>query len=472
MRHWSCSISFAICFLARITLIRVDGGFNKKLISIEETLDKIKTKNALIGIVGLGYVGLPLALAFGSKNFRVIGFDIDDAVIKSIEAGKSYIKHIRDEEIVRIQADAGFEATNNFSRVSEVDVIIICVPTPLSKNREPDLAPVLNTGISLVPYLQKGQLVVLESSTYPGTTDTELSTVLERSGLKKDQDFFLAYSPEREDPGNESFCTSNIPKIIGADTPEARELAAAVYEGVISEVIPVDSSRTAEAIKLTENIFRSVNIALVNELKVIFDAMDIDVWDVIDGAATKPFGFMPFYPGPGLGGHCIPIDPFYLTFKAREYDVPTRFIELAGEINTKMPQLVVSKTAQALSINAKKALNGSKILIVGLAYKKNVDDMRESPSLVLTELFETQGASVDYHDPYLPEIPHSREHDALAGRKSIDLSPETISEFDAVLISTNHDGLDYQMLANESKLIIDTRNAMKGISGGALVVKA
>ena len=440
--------------------------------SIEKTLDKIKTKNALIGIVGLGYVGLPLALAFGSKNVRVIGFDIDDAVIKNIESGKSYIKHIRDEDIARIQSDVGFEATNDFSRISEVDVIIICVPTPLSKNREPDLGPVLNTGLSIMPHLQKGQLVVLESSTYPGTTDTELSTVLERSGLKKDHDFFLAYSPEREDPGNESFCTSTIPKIIGADTPNARQLAIAVYEDVISEIIPVASSRTAEAIKLTENIFRSVNIALVNELKVIFDAMEIDVWDVIDGAATKPFGFMPFYPGPGLGGHCIPIDPFYLSFKAREYDVPTRFIELAGEINTKMPQIVVNKTAEALSLHAKKALNGSKILIIGLAYKKNVDDMRESPSLVLTELFETQGASVDYHDPYLPEIPHSREHDVLTGRKSLELCPETISMFDAVLISTNHDGLNYQMLANEAKLIIDTRNAMKGISGEALVVKA
>jgi UDP-N-acetyl-D-glucosamine dehydrogenase len=312
----------------------------------------------------------------------------------------------------------------------------------------------------------------LESSTYPGTTDSELAGVLEQSGLKKDEDFLLAYSPEREDPGNETFSTSTIPKIVGADTPEAREMAVEVYEGVISQVVPVATSRTAEAIKLTENIFRSVNIALVNELKVIFDAMDIDVWDVIDGAATKPFGFMPFYPGPGLGGHCIPIDPFYLTYKAREYEVPTRFIELAGEINTQMPQLVVAKTVQALSLVSERALNGAKILIIGMAYKKNVDDMRESPSLVLTELLEAEGADVAYHDPFVTVIPRTRQYDHMAGRASLDLTPEVIADFDAVLISTNHDGLDYQMLADWAKLIIDTRNAMKEFSGKAVVVKA
>ena len=435
-------------------------------------LEKIKLKQGVIGIIGLGYVGLPLAQAFCQHGIKVIGFDIDQEKIDLIEQGKSYIKHISDEVVRVMRSDGLFDVTSDFQKLAEVDVIIICVPTPLSKHREPDLGPVLGTGKSIMPHLQKGQLVILESSTYPGTTDTELASVLEKSGLKKDEDFYLAYSPEREDPGNETFSTSTIPKIVGADTLEARELVAAVYEGVISNVVPVSSSRTAEAIKLTENIFRSVNIALVNELKLIFDAMDIDVWDVIDGAATKPFGFMPFYPGPGLGGHCIPIDPFYLTFKAREYDVPTRFIELAGEINNKMPQSVVGKTAQALSLISQKALNGAKILIIGMAYKKNVDDMRESPSLVLTELFESEGAHVAYHDPLVPIIPHTREHDELAGRESVDLAPEIVSGFDVVLISTNHDGLDYQLLADDAKIIVDTRNAMKEFQGQAVVVKA
>ncbi|MCH1541992.1 MAG: nucleotide sugar dehydrogenase [Alphaproteobacteria bacterium] len=435
-------------------------------------LEKIKSKQAIIGIVGLGYVGLPLARAFCHQNIHVVGFDIDQEKIDTIEKNQSYIKHIGDDAIKEMRADGLFNVTTDFAKIADVDVIIICVPTPLSKHREPDLGPVLSTGRSIAPHLQKGQLVVLESSTYPGTTDSELAGVLEQSGLKKDEDFYLAYSPEREDPGNESFSTSTIPKIVGADTPLSRDLVAAVYEGVISQVVSVASSRTAEAIKLTENIFRSVNIALVNELKVIFDAMDIDVWDVIDGAATKPFGFMPFYPGPGLGGHCIPIDPFYLTYKAREYDVPTRFIELAGEINTKMPHLVVAKTGKALSLISEKALNGSSILIIGMAYKKNVDDMRESPSLVLTELLEAEGAKVAYHDPYVTVIPHTREHSNLAGRESLELTPETISQADAVLISTNHDGLDYQMLADNSALIIDTRNAMKDFSGKATVVKA
>lgn len=435
-------------------------------------LEKIKSKKAVIGIVGLGYVGLPLAQAFCQQNIKTVGFDIDKIKIEKIEAGYSYIKHISDDVIRKMRSNGLFDITSDFAKISNVDVIIICVPTPLSKHRDPDLGPVLNTGRMIMPYLQKGQLVILESSTYPGTTDTELAGVLEQSGLKKDEDFYLAYSPEREDPGNETFSTSTIPKIIGADTPQALELVAAVYEGVISQVVPVASSRTAEAIKLTENIFRSVNIALVNELKVIFDAMDIDVWEVIDGAATKPFGFMPFYPGPGLGGHCIPIDPFYLSYKAREYDVPTRFIELAGEINTKMPELVVAKTGKALSLKSKKSLNGSTVLIIGMAYKKNVDDMRESPSLVLMELLEVEGVDVAFHDPFVSIIPHTREHVELAGRESLDLTPKIISEFDAVLISTDHDDLDYQMLADNAKLIIDTRNVMKEIAGNAIVVKA
>ena len=435
-------------------------------------IEKIKNKNAHVGIIGLGYVGLPLARAFCEQNIKVVGFDVDPSKLERIKRGESYIKHIDNEVIDKMCSEGLFQATADFSKISEVDVIIICVPTPLTKHRDPDLGAILGTGQAIMPFLRKGQIVILESSTYPGTTDTELARVLEQSGLKKDEDFYLAYSPEREDPGNKTFNTSTIPKIVGADTPEAREIVAAVYEGVITQVVPVSGSRTAEAIKLTENIFRSVNIALVNELKVIFEEMDIDVWEVIDGAATKPFGFMPFYPGPGLGGHCIPIDPFYLTYKAREYDVPTRFIELAGEINTKMPQLVVSKTVQALSLISQKALNGAKILIIGMAYKKNVDDMRESPSLVLTELLEAEGAKTAYHDPFVSTIPHTREHETLAGRKSIDLTPEAVSNFDVVLISTNHDGLDYQLLADKAKIIIDTRNAMKEFEGQSIVVKA
>ena len=423
-------------------------------------------------IVGLGYVGLPLAQAFCRQSIKVVGFDIDQEKIVLINKGRSYIKHITDDVIQKMLSDKLLDVTTDFSKIKEVDAIIICVPTPLSKHREPDLGPVLNTGKVISQYLQRGQLVVLESSTYPGTTDTELASVLEQSGLQKDEDFFLAYSPEREDPGNEIFSTSTIPKIVGADSDDARRMAVKLYESVIDNVVPVESSRTAEAIKLTENIFRSVNIALVNELKVIFDAMDIDVWDVINGAATKPFGFMPFYPGPGLGGHCIPIDPFYLTYKAREYDVPTRFIELAGEINTNMPRLVVSKMAEALSKHAKKSVNGAKILIIGMAYKKNVDDMRESPSLVLTELLESSGALVDYHDTFVPVIPHTREHDELAGRESIALTSENVAVYDAVLISTDHDDVDYHMIANNASLVVDTRNAMSEFSATAKIIKA
>ena len=437
-----------------------------------ETLKKLETKQGMIGIVGLGYVGLPLARAFCSKNIRTVGFDIDEQKIDKLNSGKSYIKHIPDSDIRAMGKAALFEATSDFSEIAKMDAIIICVPTPLSKHRQPDLGPVLSTGASIAPHLQKGQLVVLESSTYPGTTDEELTAVLESSGLKKDKDFFLAYSPEREDPGNVNYETSTIPKIVGADTQMSRDMALALYEGVISALVPVASSRTAEAIKLTENIFRSVNVALVNELKVIFDAMDIDIWDVIDGASTKPFGYMPFYPGPGLGGHCIPIDPFYLSHKAREFDLNARFIELAGEINTFMPQYVVLRTAQALSKHEKQALNGARILLVGMAYKKNVDDMRESPSLVLTELLEAEGSEVSYFDPFVPIIPPSREHSELAGRRSIELDEAALSGVDCVLISTDHDDVDYQFLADHARLIIDTRNAMKNISGKAVVVKA
>lgn len=437
-----------------------------------DRLQKIKSKQALIGIIGLGYVGVPLAVAFNNKDIKVLGFDIAQDKVASLMSGKSYIRHISDDVIADALNKNLFRATTNLSEIANVDAVIICVPTPLTKNREPDLGPVLNTGRSIAPYLQAGQIIVLESSTYPGTTDEELAAVLEESGLKANQDFYLAYSPEREDPGNKDYSTSSIPKIVGADTSEAREIASALYEGVVSKVVTVSSARTAEAIKLTENIFRSVNIALVNELKVIFDAMDIDVWDVIDGASTKPFGFMPFYPGPGLGGHCIPIDPFYLTYKAREYGIATRFVELAGEINTNMPQYILSKLAEALSRNSRKAINGSKILIIGMAYKKDVDDMRESPSLTLTEMLEARGATVDYHDSYVPVIPETREHADLAGRESVELRADTVINYDAVLISTNHTDIDYQLLSDSAALILDTRNAMNGFVGNAEIVKA
>ena len=437
-----------------------------------DRLQKIKSKQALIGIIGLGYVGVPLAVAFNNKDIKVLGFDIAQDKVASLMSGKSYIRHISDDVIADALNKNLFRATTNLSEIANVDAVIIFVPTPLTKNREPDLGPVLNTGRSIAPYLQAGQIIVLESSTYPGTTDEELAAVLEESGLKANQDFYLAYSPEREDPGNKDYSTSSIPKIVGADTSEAREIASALYEGVVSKVVTVSSARTAEAIKLTENIFRSVNIALVNELKVIFDAMDIDVWDVIDGASTKPFGFMPFYPGPGLGGHCIPIDPFYLTYKAREYGIATRFVELAGEINTNMPQYILSKLAEALSRNSRKAINGSKILIIGMAYKKDVDDMRESPSLTLTEMLEARGATVDYHDSYVPVIPETREHADLAGRESVELRADTVINYDAVLISTNHTDIDYQLLSDSAALILDTRNAMNGFVGNAEIVKA
>lgn len=346
---------------------------------------------------------------------------------------------------------------------------MICVPTPLKNGREPDLGPVLSTGKAIAAHLQKGQLVVLESSTYPGTTDTELAGVLETSGLTANEDFYLAYSPEREDPGNADFSSSIIPKLVGADTPEALALSVALYEDVISEIIPVSSARAAEAAKLTENTFRAVNIAMVNELKVIFEKMDIDVWDVIDAAATKPFGFMPFYPGPGLGGYCIPIDPFYLTWKARQHGIETRFIELAGEINTDMPRHVISRLEAALAEDDK-PLAGAKIFMLGIAYKKNVDDMRESPALVLLEMLEAVGAEVVFHDPHVPVIPMTREHSDLAGRVSV--SADAASDADAVLIVTDHDNVDYRRLAGNAELIIDTRNVMRGVTGPARVVKA
>jgi UDP-N-acetyl-D-glucosamine dehydrogenase len=426
----------------------------------ETILNKINSRQALIGIIGLGYVGIPLAIAALRAGHRVLGFDIDAKRVARLKAGEVVIKHIPTAPLQDASKTGHFDATTDFDRLAEPDVLIIAVPTPLSRYREPDLSYVMKTTSDIASRLRRGQLVVLESTTYPGTTSNEMRPVLEKvSGLKVEEEFYLAFSPEREDPGNEKYGTATIPKVVGGEGPRSLEIARTVYQSIVSEVVPVSSSATAEAVKLTENIFRSVNIALVNELKVVFSAMNIDVWEVIDAAKTKPFGFMPFYPGPGLGGHCIPIDPFYLTWKAREFDVATRFIELAGEINTRMPYHVIDKVAEALSRHRKKAISGARILVMGIAYKKNIDDMRESPSLKLIELLDERGAVTEYHDPFIPVIPMTREHASLAGRKSVAAEAKQFAGFDAVLIATDHDQVDYQALVKSGVLVIDTRNA-------------
>ncbi len=413
-----------------------------------------------IAIIGLGYVGLPLALQFAKSGVDVLGLDIDTAKVEAINAGSSYIKHIPAEAIQNQLGAGRFSASADFARVREVESVIICVPTPLTKHREPNISYVLNTGRSIAPHLQRGTLVVLESTTYPGTTDEDLRAVLEEgSGLKAGTDFHLAFSPEREDPGNPQSKVAEIPKVVGGYTPACLEKAKELYSQAIRTLVPVSSCRAAEATKLLENIFRSVNIALVNELKVVYAAMGIDVWEVIKAAKTKPFGYMPFYPGPGLGGHCIPIDTFYLTWKAREYGQHTRFIELAGEVNTAMPQYVVNRVAEVLNAQ-KKALNGSKILIIGLAYKPDVDDDRESPSYILMDLLKARGAEVAYHDPHVPVIRPSREHGHWAGAKSVSWDRETVSRFDAALISTVHRTMNCRELAEWASCIVDTRNAM------------
>jgi UDP-N-acetyl-D-glucosamine dehydrogenase len=413
-----------------------------------------------IAIVGLGYVGLPLSMQFARSGVSVLGLDIDSAKVDAINAGTSYIKHISSAAIAEQVKSGFFAVSTDFARVEEVQAVIICVPTPLNKNREPDISYIIETGKAIAPVLQRGALVVLESTTYPGTTDEDLRAVLEKgSNLKAGIDFHLAFSPEREDPGNPQSVVAEIPKVVGGFTPACLGKAMALYGKAIKKLIPVSSCRVAEATKLLENIFRGVNIALVNELKVVYAAMGIDVWEVINAAKTKPFGFMPFYPGPGLGGHCIPLDPFYLTWKAREYGQHTRFIELAGEVNTSMPEYVVQKVAAALN-SFKKAVNGSKILLMGLAYKANVDDDRESPSYVLMEMLKKQGAEVSYYDPHVPVIRPSREHGHLAGMPSVPWNKSTVESFDAVLISTAHQAVNYQELADWSKCIIDTRNIM------------
>lgn len=425
----------------------------------DELVAAFHSRAAVIGVVGLGYVGLPLACAAARNGFRILGFDVDQSKVDQLQSGQSYIRHIAGDEIAGLRSSGRLEATSDFSRIPEVDAILLCVPTPLTKQREPDLQFIVQTGLAIAPHLRRGQLVVLESTTYPGTTREVLLPILEGHGLRCGQDFYIAYSPEREDPGNPSFHTASIPKVVGGDGPTSVKLAQALYDGIVTRTVPVSSLEAAEAVKLTENIFRSVNIALMNELKVVYEAMGINVWEVIEAAKTKPFGYMPFYPGPGLGGHCIPIDPFYLTWKAREFGLSTRFIELAGEINTAMPQRVVDVLAGALSDHAKKAPKGARVLICGVAYKKNVEDTRESPAFKIIELLEKRGALVSYFDPFVPEIAPSREHPEYGGWRSVDFSEAVISAFDVVVICTDHDDVDYAKLVAWSRLVVDTRNA-------------
>ena len=415
-----------------------------------------------VAVVGLGYVGLPLALQFSRSGAQVIGIDIDTRKVESLKRGESYIEHIH-ADAIREQLEAGsFDATADFSAVDDADAAIICVPTPLNRNREPDISFITDTGRRLAPHLHRGIVVTLESSTYPGTTDEDLRKVLEAgSGLKAGEDFHLAFSPEREDPGNPQSVVATIPKVIGGYTPACLKRAIEVYSIAIRTLVPVSSCRAAEATKLLENTFRCVNIALINELKVVYAAMGIDVWEVVNAAKTKPFGFMPFYPGPGLGGHCIPIDPFYLTWKAREYGQSTRFIELAGEINTRMPDYVVSRVATALNED-RKAVNGSRVLILGLAYKSDVDDDRESPTYVLLDKLSALGAEVAYYDPYVPEIKVTREHPHWAGMRSVAWNRDSIGSYDCVLIATAHKKVDYRELTEWAKRIVDTRNVVSG----------
>jgi UDP-N-acetyl-D-glucosamine dehydrogenase len=434
-------------------------------------LDRYRSKDIVVGVIGLGYVGLPLALTAAMSGFRTLGFDIDPAKIEAIAARRSYLRHIPDAAIATACDTGRFESTTDFSALPRADAILVCVPTPLTKNRDPDLAFVENTTRTIAEYLRKNQLVALESTTWPGTTAEVMRPILDATGLSCGTDYFLAFSPEREDPGNADFTTRTIAKVVGADDDNSRALALALYQGMIEKVVAVSSTRAAEATKLTENIFRAVNIALVNELKVIFDTMGVDVWEVIDAAKTKPFGFMPFYPGPGLGGHCIPIDPFYLTWKAREYEISTKFIELAGEINTAMPNYVVARLARALDSMLQRGFCRTEILVVGVAYKKNIDDMRESPALRIIEQLEAREARVSFHDPLVPVLPPSREHARLAGRKSVCLAEIAQGRFAAAVIVTDHDDLDYDAILAHVRLVVDTRNvyARRGVVSEKIV---
>lgn len=429
-------------------------------------LDSIEKKKVAIGVIGLGYVGLPLVLEFHRAGFSVVGFDLDPKKVSLLKNGKSYIKHIPSEKIRAMNSTGRFRSTSDFSGIKGIDCILICVPTPLNKYREPDISYVINTTETISRYLRPGHLIVLESTTYPGTTDEEMRPILERSGLKAGRDFYLGYSPEREDPNNPHYSTSTIPKVVGGYSASCLKAVNALYSAIIVTTVPVSSLRVAEASKLLENIYRAVNIALVNELKMCFERMDIDIWEVIHASKTKPFGFQAFYPGPGLGGHCIPIDPFYLTWKAREFDFHTKFIELAGEVNSGMPYYVLSKVIEALNKKGK-GIKGAHVLVLGLAYKKDIDDMRESPSLKLITLLKHKGAKVDYNDPFVPRTHKMRDYDLKMA--SVPLTGKNLKKYDCVLISTDHSAYDYKFIVKNSSIIVDTRNATAGIRSPRIV---
>ncbi|MCK6456623.1 MAG: nucleotide sugar dehydrogenase [Phycisphaerae bacterium] len=440
------------------------------MVDIAPLLKRIEKKSAVVGIMGMGYVGLPLVGTFCRAGFRCIGFDVDPRKVGMLNTGRSYIQHIPSSMIAELVQSKRFHATADMNELRKPDCTLICVPTPLSPTRDPDMTYVESTARAIAQRLRRGQLIVLESTTYPGTTRELVKPILEARGLRAERDFFLAFSPEREDPGRKDFSTATIPKVVGGIGRKSGRLATALYTKAIAKVVPVSNCEVAEAAKIVENVYRCVNIAMVNELKVLFDKMKIDVWDVINAARTKPFGYQAFYPGPGLGGHCIPIDPFYLTWKARQYGQPTRFIELAGEINTAMPEYVIHRLIEALNERGR-ALRGSRILVLGLAYKKDVDDLRESPSIELIELLRERGAKVDYNDPHIPRTHKGREHDLRM--TSVKLSPKRLRSYDAVLIATDHSAYDYKMIVRSSKLIIDTRNATAHVRGGRdKIVKA
>lgn len=434
--------------------------------NLDNLLHAIEKRSASVGIIGLGYVGLPLVIEFIRAGFSVRGFDLDAKKISSLKKGASYIKHIPSEKIRAVNRTKRFLPTTDFSLIKKTDCLLICVPTPLNEYREPDISYVINTTETISRYLRTGHLIILESTTYPGTTDEDMRPILENTGLKAGKDFFLAYSPEREDPNSPNFTTSTIPKVVGGYTASCLRAATALYDTVIVKTVPVSSTKVAEASKLLENIYRAVNIALVNELKMCFERMGIDVWEVINASKTKPFGFQAFYPGPGLGGHCIPIDPFYLTWKAREYDFQTKFIELAGEVNISMPYYVVRKVVDALNANGK-SIRGARILILGLAYKKDIDDVRESPSLKLITLLKKKGAKVDYNDPHVPKTHKMREYDLKMS--SVPLTAKSLGSYDCVLISTDHSAYDYKFIVKNSRLVVDTRNATAKIKSKKIV---
>ena len=437
----------------------------------DDLIGKIQAHKARVGVVGLGYVGLPLVLRFGEEHFSVLGFDVDPVKVRKLQAGESYIRHIPAERLQALIKEKQFEATTDFQRLAEADCIIICVPTPLTAKKDPDLQYIENTTTAISKTLRKGQLVSLESTTYPGTTEEILLERFRKSGLEAGKDYFLVFSPEREDPGNPKFSTRTIPKVVGGITPDCLEVGKTLYSQVIDRVVPVSSTRAAELVKLLENIYRSVNIALVNELKLLGDRMNIDVWEVIEAASTKPFGYTPFYPGPGLGGHCIPIDPFYLSWKAKEYDFSTRFIQLAGEVNTSIPHYVVERVGKALN-DRSRSIRGSKVLILGVAYKKDVDDVRESPALEIMEILQEKGANLSYSDPYIPRLHKMRAYD-FSHMSSLPLNEDVLKSQDVVLITTDHSSVDYQWVVDSASLIVDTRNATRRVTRGReKIVKA